>query len=803
MKKTFKLLALTLFVVMSIAVATIGSSAAPLVGDINGDGEVNIRDAAMILQIVTGHDVKPAEPCYHVGKVVIDEAVPVSCTADGKTAGVHCTECGDVLLAQVTIPATGHTEVIITAVPATCTETGLTEGKYCSVCKEDIVKQTKIDALGHSEIILPAVPATCTSKGVTQGSYCSVCKITLIAQETTPMIAHNFADGACSVCGLSTGSEGLSYTLSYDKTYYTVTGMGTCTDENIVIPSTYEGLPVKAISGFGSESQIKSVYIPNSVVTINKNAFYNCTGLTIVNIPESVTEIGYYAFESCTNLSVIIINNPECTIYDNFSTFPSGTLIVSEYGSTAETYAKKHYHSFLTFAEYNSGCKDLEFTLSDDGTHYIVTGIGNCRESNIILPCFYQGLPVTEIGEKAFANLSAITSIELSKTIKTIGNRAFYACADLTEVTISESVKSIGTQIFYKADNLKTVYYNSTYSSSNPIFNNSSIETVIFGGKEVPYSILENNGGIKKVVINSPVISSSAFENCTTLTTVEMGSSVETINHNAFFDCINLSNVKIGNNVNSIGDNAFGGCTALTSIGIPSSVTSIEYGAFDNCTALEAVYISDLAAWCQISFQDGFGRVANPLYYAHNLYLNGELVTELVIPKNITSIKKRAFEKCTSIKSVKLHDNVKSIRDYAFSGCTNLESINIPDSVGTIGNYSFYGCENLASIEIPDSVTTIGDYAFYNCKKLTSLEIPDSIMKIYDGTFSACEALVNIKIPDSVTSIGADAFRYCSSLSEFNFNGTMEEWNAISLGSTWKNGAPFKVVHCTDGDVNV
>ena len=107
------------------------------------------------------------------------------------------------------------------------------------------------------------------------------------------------------------------------------------------------------------------------------------------------------------------------------------------------------------------------------------------------------------------------------------------------------------------------------------------------------------------------------------------------------------------------------------------------------------MYITDITAWCGISFGDSD---ANPLYYAKNLYLNGELVTELVIPDSVTSIGK-----------------------YAFYNCTSLTSVTIPDSVESIGNYAFYGCTGLTSVTIPDSVESIGDYAFRYCSGLTDV----------------------------------------------------------------------------------
>ncbi len=142
-----------------------------------------------------------------------------------------------------------------------------------------------------------------------------------------------------------------------------------------------------------------------------------------------------------------------------------------------------------------------------------------------------------------------------------------------------------------------------------------------------------------------------------------------------------ITTVTIDNGVTSIGSYAFFNCS-LTSIEIPNSVTSIGSSAFYNCSKLTAVNISDIAAWCKIAFSSEY---ANPLYYAHNLDLNGTLVTDLIIPSNITSI-----------------------NNYAFHGCSSLTSVTIPNSVTSIGSNAFSSCSSLTSIEIPNSVTSIG-----------------------------------------------------------------------------------------------
>lgn len=118
--------------------------------------------------------------------------------------------------------------------------------------------------------------------------------------------------------------------------------------------------------------------------------------------------------------------------------------------------------------------------------------------------------------------------------------------------------------------------------------------------------------------------------------------------------------------VTSIGGSAFYKCTSLTNVTIPDSVTSIGSDAFRGCSSLTSVYITDIAAWCNISFSN---YDSNPLNYAGNLYLNNELVTDLIIPDGVTKIGSYAFYNCDSLTSVTIPDSVTSIGDKAFSIC--------------------------------------------------------------------------------------------------------------------------------------
>ena len=243
----------------------------------------------------------------------------------------------------------------------------------------------------------------------------------------------------------------------------------------------------------------------------------------------------------------------------------------------------------------------------------------------------------------------------------------------------------------------------------------------------------------------------------------------------------------------SIGDYAFRGCSGLTSVTIPESVTSIGDNAFFNCDGLTSVHISDLTAWCKIAFTNGS---SNPLYYANHLYLNGEEITNLVIPEGVTSIGDYAFRGCSGLTSVTIPKSVTSIGGLAFQSCS-LTSIIIPESVTSIGFRAFSDCSCLTSVTIPNSVSNIGNNPFGGCSSLTSVVvesdntvydsrdkcnaiietasntlitgckntfIPKSVTGIGINSFDGCSGLTSITIPYSVTTIGYGAFYRCSGL---------------------------------------
>ncbi|MCM1441408.1 MAG: hypothetical protein NC131_19710, partial [Roseburia sp.] len=206
-----------------------------------------------------------------------DKGKEATCTENGYTDGEHCTKC-DYVKAQTVIPAKGHTEVADAAVAATCTTDGKTEGKHCSVCNTVTVTQQTIPA-AHKAVTDAAVAATCTSTGKTEGKHCSVCNTVLVEQKLIP-ITHSGNGALCDKCEalLVPASVGLNLTpitanaasfSGYAGTLnivgYEVSGRGTCTDANVVIPATYNGLPVLGIGlqAFMNDTILTSIVFPS------------------------------------------------------------------------------------------------------------------------------------------------------------------------------------------------------------------------------------------------------------------------------------------------------------------------------------------------------------------------------------------------------------------------------------------------------------------------------------------------------------------------------------------------------------
>ncbi len=187
-----------------------------------------------------------------------------------------------------------------------------------------------------------------------------------------------------------------------------------------------------------------------------------------------------------------------------------------------------------------------------------------------------------------------------------------------------------------------------------------------------------------------------------------LGDTVVSIGLGAFYK-ESIQMIYIPDSVTTISRNAFKECKIKT-INIPSSVSFIGNGAFEDCDYIESVYISDLAKWCEIEFENSD---ANPLgSYNAKLYINNNPIENLIIPSGVTSIGKHAFYGNDFIKEIIIPDSVTSIGAWAFAYCSNITSVSIPDSVATIGAGAFFCNMRLKSVIIGKGVTAMNGDTF-------------------------------------------------------------------------------------------
>ena len=387
---------------------------------------------------------------------------------------------------------------------------------------------------------------------------------------------------------------------------------------------------------------------------------------------------------------------------------------------------------------------------------------------------------VTSIGNEAFYQCSNLATVVIGDDVKTIGYNAFYNCRKLAELTFGKRVESIGAWAFYNCDGLKSVtiprsatyfgdqaFRDCNYLTAVHITDLAAWCGVMAGGEYanplyVARHLYLNGAEVKDLVIPDGVktINNLAFKNCQGLRTVTIPKSVTNINHKAFSECDNLNTVNIEGNGTDIASYAFAECGNLNTLNITGSIASFGEYAFQYCNNLNKVDITDLAAWCNVTIKP----YSNPLDYAHQLWVNGTKITDLVIPNGVTAIKGGVFSHLTGLKSVSIPSSVTSIGNASFQYCSNLESVSIPNSVTSIGANAFLNCTSLTQASLSNGIKTIGGSAFSGCSGLTSLAMPNSVTSIGDEAFKGCSGLTDVELSNSLTAIPNYAFAECKGL---------------------------------------
>lgn len=342
---------------------------------------------------------------------------------------------------------------------------------------------------------------------------------------------------------------------------------------------------------------------------------------------------------------------------------------------------------------------------------------------------------------------------ELSAPVVAIGAHdggGGFSGPDLTGVNIPNTIKYIYSSAFNNCTNLTSV----TIPNSVTMLDNA------FGNCTNLTNVTINGNSLK-------VIGNSAFYLCSSLTSINLPYSLKIIGDHAFHFCSSLTSINIPNSVESIRASAFNNCSSLTSIDIPNSVTSIGDHAFNRCTNLRSVTLGNSIVEIGNNAFEGCNSI-------NRVYIN-DLAAFCVInfkafDSNPLSIAHRLFLNNNEITDLTIPSDVDSISDFVFYGFSSMKSLSIPKSVTSIGNYAFCNCTGLTNAAIGDTISNVGEpmsigiFAFSNCSALTNLSIGNSVNNIGSYAFSYCTSLTNLVLPNAVTKIGDYAFNHCNNL---------------------------------------
>ena len=549
----------------------------------------------------------------------------------------------------------------------------------------------------------------------------------------------------------------------YDNAYY----LGNSSNPYLVL--------VKAI-----EKGITSCNINDKCKIIYHAAFKDCASLKTVTIPDSVISIGNKVFFGCDSLEYKDYYGAEYLGNDNNPYL----VIVKARSSTIEECVVHHGCRFILDGSYKKEkSHDYYYHSFNSYDKYVnIYSFSGCSSlKSITFPSTLKS-----IGENAFdscISLSKMNSeeeneINFRDSIELIEKEAFKDCKFIEIINIPDKVKYIDGDAFKGCTSIKRINSDTDGVINIPncfkeIRKEAFINCLLFKEVNIPKSIKR--------------IGEYAFSDCQYLESIDISDNVVEIGQMAFYDCFSLSKISIPKSVETIEGGAFYNCISLKSISISDSVKTIGNATFYRCLSLERIDISDLRAWAEIEFES---PNANPVLFTHNLYLNDELLTDIIIPDGTTKIGSYAFYSFP-LKKISIPNSVKSIGTRAFELCSSLEEVEMPDNMESIGSKAFLGCSSLSSIIVPDGIQTIENATFANCTSLLSIKIPDSITNIDDYAFSNCLKLSVIIIPKDVERVGLEAFANCMSLAIFCRANSLPtgwdlQWNPNNRPVVWR-----------------
>ncbi|MCR5742014.1 MAG: leucine-rich repeat protein [Gammaproteobacteria bacterium] len=505
-----------------------------------------------------------------------------------------------------------------------------------------------------------------------------------------------------------------------------------CTSLESVTFNSSSTLKTIGVAAFSGDIKLKSITLPESLVTLENAVFLN-TGLTQIVIPKNVTSLGEETFSNTPLTSITFCDGISLKKIQKY-TFSSckelSNITLPESLETIEL------HAFLS-------CDSLEYIILPESIKTIEEYAFDGSE-NITKIYYYGDMPYSD-------------NISIDSTNTDINNASWFYYTENGPDT------SIDGHWWYYNENLEIVElevmigYYVTFVYNDSVTPNSSIK--IRANENVSQTSEPTRTGyhffgwFKDEELTIPYDLSTPVTNDITLYAKWIDGLEYTLSGDQTFYYVTGLGTYTGLNptvsstyknlpVNAIAESAFEDKN-IESITIPSGVLYIDEYAFSGCVNLTSVTLSDT----------------------------------LIVVGNYS------FSGCELLKTIDIPSSVKTLGEGAFSGCESLESIIIPDSVTTIGEWALYNCASLESVTMSKSITSVPLRMFAFCTALTSCTLYDGVTVIGSGAFYQCVSLEYIVLPETVTEIGASAFHQCISLEKVYYLGTKDAYYSIYIST--------------------
>ena len=488
-------------------------------------------------------------------------------------------------------------------------------------------------------------------------------------------------------------------------------------DNRLIVGSNRTVIPNNVLSigddAFYDRTRLTSIVLPNGLQYIGSHAFQNCSQLSSINFPESITSVGCGVFKYCSGLATPICN------------------------ATCFAYMPPSYEGSYALAPTTQmiACESFQ----------------DCSKvTAIAIPS-----SVYEIGGYAFYNCSALTQVALPERIKTINDYLFYNCRSLSSIVIPDSVTRINYYAFAYCQGLTSLAFPAGLQSMGGelLQGCTNLQSILWNVRTYN-SIPKNNSW------NDPL-----YYVRSQVTEFTFGDSVRIIPNNLCYNMDKLTSLSLGCNITSIGT-AFDGCMNIKSVhwNLRSCKEPEIY--------IQAPFYALRDSITEFTFGDSVRMIPN--YLCHSM----KRLRQLHIPEYVASIGAYSFRYVEALDSISVDENnnyydsrnhcnalIESSSDKLLLGC---HKTIIPEDISTIGECAFRNVRNLRSVVLSDNVSSIGKEAFNGCKEMEELVLPEELETIDDYTFQDCDSLQSLTLPASVNTIGLRAFANCTHMKAVN-----------------------------------